>query len=400
MPGFRNLISGFLDELPRRRYLRNVFPLADGCVEGDGRVLKDFASNDYLGLALHPRVVAGARKWLEQFGTGATGSRLVSGNHRDIALIEKKICGLKRTPAALLLTCGFAANSTIVAALLDHRLHGGRAHSTRAVVFADRQVHASLLFGIAASGARCHRFRHNDLRHLAKLLEEHADGRANPLIVTESVFSMDGDRADIDALRELAERFDALLLVDEAHATGVLGPGGGGLTAFSRPKCDEIVTGTWGKAAGSFGAYAACDEVMREYLVNRCGGLIYATALPPPVLGAIDAALDLFPEMDLERNHIASLASRFREQMHQANIDTRASDTHIVPVVMGGDDIAMRAAAKLEDCGFFVAAIRPPTVPEGTSRLRITFSAAHDADTVEELADAVIRIIKCQTIAG
>ena len=189
---------------------------------------------------------------------------------------------------------------------------------------------------------------------------------------------MAGDVAPLTEIAKLARDHEATLIVDDAHATGILGEGGRGLSEGA-----DIIVGTFSKALGSFGAYVACSETVRDYLVNRCGGLIYSTALPPPVLGAIDAALDLVPAMDAERAHVARLAMRFRAAAAVAGLDTGASATQIVPLIVGGNEAALALSERLREAGFFATAIRPPTVPPDTARVRLAFSAAHTDEDVE-----------------
>jgi 8-amino-7-oxononanoate synthase len=238
---------------------------------------------------------------------------------------------------------------------------------------------------------RQNRFRHNDFAHLEELLERDKGMSRPRFIVTESVFSMDGDCADLSRLSALAEKYEAFRYIDEAHATGVLGANGFGLAHGLK---NALVMGTFSKGLGGFGAYAACSATLREYLVNRCGGVIYATALPPAVLGAMDAALDLIPRLDEERAHVQALAAQLRASLQAAGFDTGASTTQIVPLILGEEGKVLALAAALEAEGFLAAAIRPPTVPSGTSRMRFTLSAAHRAEDVAALAAAVIRLAR------
>jgi 8-amino-7-oxononanoate synthase len=236
--------------------------------------------------------------------------------------------------------------------------------------------------------ARCavQLFDHNDPAHLEKLLIETADkGFSRRVIVTESVFSMDGDRCDIDALVALSRKHDALLMVDEAHATGVFGEKGMGLTCG---KSVDLVMGTFGKGCGSFGAYVACSSALRDFLVNRCAGFVYSTGLPPAVLGSIDAALDLVPAMDAERQALCDNAARLRARLAAAGFDTGASSSQILPVIVGTEQAALDLSRFLEVQGFLAVAIRPPSVPEAQSRIRLSLSALHTRDDVDRLADA------------
>jgi 8-amino-7-oxononanoate synthase len=223
------------------------------------------------------------------------------------------------------------------------------------------------------------------------LLERQKDEARPRVIITETVFSMDGDRTDIPALTVLAEKYDAFLYLDEAHATGVLGESGFGLAHGLR---NSLVMGTFSKGLGGFGAYAACSHELRDYLVNRCGGVIYATALPPAVLGAMDAALDLLPGLDAERARLAAHGERLRAALREAGLDTGASSTQIVPLILGSEERALSMASRLEAEGFLAVAIRPPTVPAGTCRIRFTFSALHTDAQREALTEAVIRLSK------
>jgi 8-amino-7-oxononanoate synthase len=277
----------------------------------------------------------------------------------------------------LIFASGWQANATVLAALLKA--------APDALLFTDRLIHASLHAGAGAHRQR--RFRHNDMAHLESLLQERAGDPGPRLIVTESVFSMDGDIAELPRLGELARAHDAFLYVDEAHATGVLGPQGAGLCAGGDA---DLVMGTFSKALGGFGAYVAGSRQLIDYLVNAASGFIFSTAPPPAMLGAIDAALDLVPGMDAERARLAAHGRRLRARLRQAGIDTAASATQIVPAIVGEPRAALAMAAALEADDILAAAIRPPTVPPGTSRLRLALSAAHDEADIERLADAVI----------
>ena len=363
------------------RELRAVSPVRPGFMRRDGREFCDLSSNDYLGLAHHPALIERSSAWAQAMGTGGRASRLVVGTLDAHSEIESKIAAFKGTEAALLFASGWQANAAIFPALL--------ALAPDAAIFADRLVHASIHHGIAAAGHRQIRFRHNDLDHLEKLLGERGSGDDEArFIVTESVFSMDGDRCDLARLTQIARAHDAFLVVDEAHATGVLGKHGAGLSA-ELPDKPDLVMGTFSKAMGSFGAYVAGSQTLCDYLINACSGFIYSTALPPPVLGAIDAALDLVPQMDAERQHLASLAARLRAGLHDLGHDTGASDTQIVPLLVGGEVKAMALSRALEDRGFLCTAIRPPTVPPGSSRLRLALSSVHSEAEVDELLQSL-----------
>ena len=370
----------FIDaELARRRdagqlrRLRTLKPVGDSGVRSDGRVLANFSSNDYLGLASHPLLVARAVEFTERYGTGARASRLISGSHPGFEKVESTLAGLKSTERALILNSGFQTNISLLPALADRD----------SVILLDRHCHNSLVNGAALSRARVRRYRHGDLDHLRELLVASAD-RTKRVIATESVFSMDGDTSDIGALVALAGEFDALLVVDEAHATGVLGERGMGLTCGMGV---DLCVGTFGKALGSFGAYVACGEKMAEYLVNFCAGFIYTTALPPAVLGAIDAALELVPTLDEERNALLAHAAYVRAALRIQGWDTGRAATQVVPVMVGAEDAALSLNRYLEDRGCLAVAIRPPTVAPGRSRIRLALNARHRREELELLVD-------------
>jgi 8-amino-7-oxononanoate synthase len=363
----------------RRRRLRPLEPLDGGRVRLNGRELIDFSSNDYLGLSRHPLLIERAREWAARWGTGSGASRLVRGSfetHRDV---EAKLAAWKGEPAALLFASGWQANASVLPALLAAVEDEGPPQ-----VFADFLAHSSLRAGCRAARVRPYRFHHNDLDHLEELLTEWSSAPGRRFIVTESVFSMDGDRVDLDRLTQIAERWDAFLYLDDAHATGVLGHQGRGLVAETTGKVD-LVMGTFSKAMGGFGAYVAGSQSLIDYLTGACSGFVYTTAPPPPVLGAIDAALDLVPGMDAERAHLQQLAARLRAGLRQAGIDVGPSTTQIVPAILGGEAETLALSARLEAEGVLAVAIRPPTVPEGASRIRFALSAAHTEADVDRL---------------
>lgn len=369
-----------IDAAGQRRVLRPSALAPGGRVVRGDRELVDFSSNDYLGLARHPLLIERAREWTAREGTGSGASRLVTGTSAAHLAVEAKIAAFKGTEAALVFASGWQANAAVIPALL--------AAMPGTAVFTDRLIHASMHAGIAMAGVRQHRFRHNDLDHLETLLAEKGRDAPARLILTESVFSMDGDRADLARLADIAETHDAALFVDEAHATGVLGPQGKGLSAVVPGKID-LIMGTFSKALGGFGAYIAGSQVLIDYLVNAASGFIFTTAPPPAVLGAIDAALDLVPGMDAERAHLSMLGERLRAGLAALGLDHGASSTQIVPAMIGAEADALALSAKLEAAGFLASAIRPPTVPPGTSRLRIALRASHSTADIDAFVAAL-----------
>lgn len=350
--------------------------------EAQGELI-DFSSNDYLGLARHPLLAARSAEWAITHGSGSGASRLVTGTSPEYLALETRIAQFKGKEAALLFASGWQLNAAVLAALLKA--------APGALLFTDRLIHASLHAG--AAGHRQIRFRHNDLGHLERLLEDHAGAEGPRLIVTESIFSMDGDRVDLRRLSAIARAHEAFVYLDEAHATGVLGKGGAGL-ASTVPDAADLVMGTFSKAMGCFGAYVAGSRLLIDYLVNGCSGFVFSTAPPPAMLGAIDAALDLVPGMDDERRRLADHGERLRQRLAEGGISTGASSTQIVPVIVGDAGEAVALAERLAGRGILATAIRPPTVPDGTSRLRIALRATHSVEDIDRLADILIEEIR------
>ncbi|MCS5595092.1 MAG: 8-amino-7-oxononanoate synthase [Porticoccaceae bacterium] len=357
----------------RFRTLKSVKPISAVEVIMNGHKLVNFSSNDYLGLSKHPYVKQRSIDWIERYGNGATASRLICGNVDGLEQIEEKLAALKSSETALILNSGFQTNITLIPALADRNT----------LILSDELNHNSIVQGCTL--ARCDKliFRHNDTTHLKQLLKDNQDkGYSRILIITETIFSMDGDCCDLKALRELSQQFNAILIVDEAHATGVTGPNGMGL---ANGEMAEIVVGTFGKACGSFGSYIACDQSTRDYLINYCSGLIFSTALPPSVLGAIDAALDIVPKMQSERKLLHEKATFLRSSLKKLGYKPGQSTSQIIPVIIGDNVKTLKLATKLEQNNVLATAIRPPTVPKGTARIRIALSSEHSWEQIDHL---------------
>ena len=367
------------DELKTRksrhqlRSLQAITPLDGMQVAVGGRAMLNFCSNDYLGLAKHALLQQRAIEFMERYGAGSSASRLICGTIQCFEDVEAKLAQLKETESSLIFNSGFQANVSILPTLTDRQ----------SLILSDSLNHNSIIQGALLSRCRTERFRHNDVHHLRQLLKQHRQkGTQRILIITESVFSMDGDRSDIRALVDLAQEFEALLIVDEAHATGILGHRGMGLTCGAQV---DLTIGTFGKACGSFGSYIACSRKMRDYLINCCSGFIYTTALPPSIIGSIDAALDLIPTMDKQRRELLNNANFLRSALNNLGISTGNSSTQIIPVIIGNEKETIALSQWLADHGILATAIRPPTVGQGQSRIRITLSALHTRKHVEQL---------------
>jgi glycine C-acetyltransferase/8-amino-7-oxononanoate synthase len=352
----------------------------------DGKPVVLLCSNNYLGLADHPRVRTAAAEAAMRWGVGAGSSRLVSGTMTIHRRLEERLAAFEGREAALLFGSGYLANAGVVAALAR----------PGDVVFSDALNHASIIDGCRLSRAEVFVYHHRDVEHLAWGIAQ--SERRGALIVTDSVFSMDGDVAPLEQIVELAERHQVRVVVDEAHATGALGPGGRGALAEAGLEDQvDVIVGTLGKALGSYGAYVACDQAMSRYLVNAARTFIFSTALPPPAAAGALAALEILEEEPRRIQKLATNATALRTELEREGFDLQGSRTQIMPVVVGDAELAMRICEAALSRGVFAQAIRPPTVPAGTSRLRLAVMASHRAD---ELAGAARTIAQVARAAG
>lgn len=360
-----------------------------------GREVLLLCSNDYLGLAADPRVREAAAEAALRWGAGAGASRLISGNMQPHRELETRLAAFKGYERSLLFGSGYLANMGAIAALAG----------PGEVIFSDELNHASIIDGCRLARAETVVYRHNDVEHLESLLREAAGTPS--LIVTDGVFSMDGDVAPLPELLELARRHGARLMVDEAHATGAVGPGGRGAVAAAGLSGEvDVVVGTLGKALGSYGAYVCASADTVEYLINRARPFIFSTAPPPPAIGAARAALGVL-EAEPERvERLAANARVLREGLAAEGLTTTASTTQIVPICVGEAEPTMDLCERALERGVFAQGIRPPTVPEGSSRLRFTVMATHEPEELRQAAHQVgeaareIGLLKSATIAA
>ncbi|HUU26676.1 MAG TPA: 8-amino-7-oxononanoate synthase [archaeon] len=382
-------IDRYLKKQSQSGLLRTLKPLS--AVDNGSRVqigrkwLLNLASNDYLGLRNDPRLRAAAAKAADRWGVGSGASRLISGTTDLHERVEHELARFHSTESALTFSSGYAAGVGVISALVGR---GDR-------IYLDRLCHACLYDGARASGAQLNRYQHNDPDHLEDLLKKDSSRRGRALVVTDTVFSMDGDRAPVADIAALCRKYSALFLADEAHAVGVLGPAGRGLAAEGGlDEKDVLVMGTLGKAFGVSGAYIAGPGKIRDYLINACRSFIYTTAPSPPLLAAIQASLGIISQSDRLRARLLQMAGRFRKTLQNLGIETLKSTTQIVPAVMGDVERALVFAENLIRQGVFAPAVRPPTVPEGTSRVRFSLTAALTDDYFEFLLSAVARALK------
>jgi 8-amino-7-oxononanoate synthase len=349
-------------------------------VESGGRRMLMLSSNNYLDLAAHPAVKRAAFEAIERYGVGAGASRLVAGSLEPLHRLEESLARLKKVEAALVFGSGYLANMGAITALVG----------PGDTIFSDELNHASLIDGCRLSKATLKVFRHRDSNHLKALLEE-SDRTGRRLIVTDSVFSMDGDLAPLTDIVELARRFRAAVMIDEAHGVGVFGPGGAGLAA-ELGLSDEIdvQVGTLSKALGAYGAYVAGSRTLIDFLINRARFFIYTTGLPPAMAAAADSALEV---MTREPDRISKLhdnAAYMRAALVSAGFKLAPTTSPILPVMMGESKTALRMAERLFARGVYVIAIRPPTVPEGCARLRVTPTAGHTRADLDRAISAFV----------
>ena len=367
-------------EAGRYRFLRTIETAQSPRVVVDGREVILMCSNNYLGLADHPRLREAARRAIEEYGTSAVASRLVSGTMRLHQELEKALAEFKGTPQALVFNCGYMANVGVISSLLG----------PQDVVFSDELNHASIIDGCRLSRARVAVFPHKDMDALEDLLKREKGRRR--MIVVDGVFSMDGDVAPLPDMVDLAEKYGAILMVDEAHGTGVLGERGAGTVEhFGLTDRVPIQMGTLGKALGGFGAYVAGSQILREYLINRARSFIFTTALPPADMAVALEAVRLVQEEPQRRKKLHENVAYLVEGLNSLGFSVSNQGTAVVPVVIGPEDKTMAMSQRLLEYGVFVAGIRPPTVPPGTSRLRVTLMATHTREDLDRALEAFER---------
>ena len=374
-----------LQAMGLRRTMRAFTQRQSGTVLLGGERIADFASNDYLGLASDPRIARAAMAVLQAEGTGAGASRLISGNHPIHETLERALARFKGTERALLFPSGYMVNVGVIQALMDHR----------DVIYADAFNHASLVDGCRLSKATVREFPHADLDELGAMLEADRGRYRRALIVVEGVFSMDGDVFPLDGLVDVAARFGAWTYVDDAHGTGVLGATGAGTIE----QCGvtgriDIVVGTLGKALGTAGAWVAGSHTLIEFLTSRARSFIFTTGTPPALAAAALESLRLADVEPWRREAVRERARRLRDRLRGAGRDVPGTaDAHVVPVMIGDPVRTMAVAGELRRRGFLVGGVRPPSVPAGTSRLRISVSALHPLELVDALAANVINVL-------
>ncbi|MDF3048054.1 MAG: bioF [Candidatus Midichloriaceae bacterium] len=345
----------------------------------------DFSTNDYLCLSHNPEVLSAAIEAGKKYGVGATGSRLLSGNNNLFQELEEVIARDKGLESALIFNSGFQANFSVLSSLLDSKVLG-----EVPIVFFDKLNHASLYQAVLLSGAELIRYRHNNMQHLSALMEDYANDNRPKFIVTETIFGMDGDVLNIKEIASLAKKHNAFLYLDEAHATGIVGNNGYGLsTTISLKEMPHLVMGTFSKALGASGGYIACDSPVRDYILNKAPGFIYSTANSPILLGAISKAWSMIKGFGAERERLNVLAYSLNSTLKELGFNTGNSTSHIIPIILHRETKALDMRNKLLDNGIIVSCIRPPTVPPKTSRIRMALNIHHTSEDIEKLTNVL-----------
>lgn len=377
-------IEKFLRKKEQEHLLRVLRPInsrKEGVVYIGKEKFIDFSSNDYLGLSAHPKLKAASIEAANKFGAGAAASRLLSGGLDTHHQLEEKTARFKGKESALVFNSGYQANLGIISAL----------YKRGDVIFCDKLSHASIIDGILLSGAKLLRFFHNDFSHLESLLRNQRHKFKNSLIITETVFSMDGDKPPLKELTVLKEKYNCRLMVDEAHATGIFGKTGAGVVE-EEGLTDrvDLIMGTFSKALGSFGAYLSCSREIKRYLINTCRSFIYSTALPPSVIAANLVSLDLIKQEPFRQKALLENAEYFREKLRERGLEVKGS-SQIAPLVVGSAQKAVNLSKELKSKRYWAPAVRPPTVPAQEARIRFSLTYHHTREILEKLFKDLVR---------
>ena len=352
-----------------------------------GKKLFNFSSNDYLSLSKNTKIINESKKWSEIYGSSLSSSRFVSGNLDKISVIESKLSEFTGKEKSLIFSGGFLMNSTLIPTLTGNTL-GQR---NKVEIFSDKLNHASINYGCYLTRQRVFRYNHLDLNHLEYLLKK-SDKKTPKFIISETLFSMDGDLANVKELRVIAKKYDADLYLDEAHSIGIYGKAGSGC-AFGKKYEKEIVVGTFGKSFGSFGSLVSTSEDYVKKIINFCGGLIYTTALPPSVYASIHAALKIVPKLNKERKNLLENSKFLRTKLNKLNIDTGNTQSHIIPIILKDEKRCLKLKKKLENKGFFLKIIKSPTVLKGTERIRLSLTSSMKKKSLSDFCESIENIL-------
>ncbi len=386
---FNNLFFNSVLELKKNNLYRNLRSIERGNftkIKYNGNNLLNFSSNDYLGLSQNNFIKNNTIKIIKKYGIGSGSSRLVSGNFDLHENIEKIIARKKNTESALVFSTGYLVNYSVLSTILNSGIF------KNPIVFSDKLNHQCIYEGCKDKRINFVRFRHNDMNHLEFLLKKNKNKNNEKFILSETIFSMDGDFADIKNLIILKKKYNCFLFLDEAHATGVYGKNGFGLSSeFS--KDIDCVTGTFSKALGSFGGYVACSNKLKLFLINKCPSFIYSTSLPFSLLASIKSSLQIISKLKKERKKLINNSYYFRKILKNYGFNIGSSQTHIIPIIIGNPLKALNASKKLINKGFYIISIRPPTVNLASSRLRLSLSCLHTKKNIKDLFNS-LKLIK------
>ena len=347
------------------------------------KVLLNFSSNDYLGLSQNKTIKNNTINIIKKYGMGSGSSRLVSGNFDFHEKTEKELAKKKKSEAAIIFSTGYLANYSILSSIFNSNIF-----KKKPIVFSDKLNHQCIYEGCKNKDIKFLRFHHNDMNHLEYLLKKNKFKTNPKFILSETVFSMDGDFADIESLVKLKKKYNSFLFLDEAHATGVYGDNGFGLSLKFSNDID-CVTGTFSKAFGSFGAYLSCSKNLKSFLINKCPSFIYSTSLPFSLLASIYSSIKIIPKLKNERKKLIKNSFYLREALKKENFNIGNSQTNLIPIIIGDPKKTISISKELERKGLYVVPIRPPSVPPNSSRLRISISSSHSQDNIKKLFNSL-----------
>ena len=348
-----------------------------------GKKLFNLSSNDYLSLSKNREIINESKKWLETYGTSLSSSRLVSGNLDKISVIESMISKFIGKEKSLIFSGGFLMNSTLIPTLTGNNL-GQR---NKVEIFSDKLNHASINYGCYLTRQKVSRYNHLDLNHLDYLLKK-TNRKTPKFIISETLFSMDGDLVNVDELRVIAKKYNAVLYLDEAHSLGVYGKDGSGCS-FGEKYEKEIVVGTFGKSFGSFGSFVSASKECINKIINSCGGLIYTTALPPSVYASINAAIKIIPKLNKERKNLLENSKFLKTKLNSLNVDTGNTQSQIIPMIIKDEKKCLKLKKSLENAGFFLKVIKSPTVSKGTERIRLSLTSSMKKKSLNEFCELI-----------
>ncbi len=382
---YNDIFKEKLEKLKKENLLRSILQIEVGAekyININGKRCLNLSSNNYLGLSRNSKLIDATKRAVLRYGCSSSASRLVTGNYSIYDELEKKLAEFKNYEKCLVLGCGYVANVSIIPAITDKEW----------TIFSDELNHASIIDGVRLSSAHRRIYRHNDTDHLEKLLKECQT--KEKLIITDTVFSMDGDVAKLKEIAVLAKRYNALVMVDEAHATGIFGKGRGMVHELGLENEIHINMGTFSKALGSYGAYVCSSKIVIDYLINRARGFIYSTSLPPSVIGANLEAIKFVKENPDISTYLIDISKVVRRNLRNIGFDTLNSQTQIIPVIIGDRKKLLRIRDFLIEKGIYAVAIRPPTVPLKTDRLRLSLRADLTMDEIEFLISSFEKVSK------